>query len=567
MATLERREQSPGNVSYRVRWRADGKQRSKSFKGHADAKRWKAVLEGDLVNGSYMDPKDGQVTVASFINEHRTTLTLDVRISTRVRVEGIYDGHIIPEFGHLPLSAITTPLVGAWVNNMMLSMSNASVRKNAHVLSKVFDLATSYGLVRANPVTPVRLPAEDKREQLFLNHTQAWALAEAIHPRFKAMVLVAVFGGLRAGEISALRRKHIIPERNQIAVRETLVDVQGQPTFGPPKTKTSVRLVTIPRSIMADLVTHMTEYTGKDTESLVFTGERGNVVRRSWFHRYYWAPATQAAGVEGLRFHDLRHTFVALWVSLGRNAKEVSKAAGHSSVAFTLDRYGHLYDTDSDELADELDTLLASARPGLTRPHDVAETGQNNEIAVRPPSSSGPGPRPFTALPDSSRLVETRRSETHMAETLPDFTQTQATTGHTLAVNPSKVRPNQTRSNPMGRQTVTVIADDLDGKELPAETQPVSLSLGRTTYNLYLSDKNHGKLLEALTPFIENAEKVAGSATRSAASSTDKEKMQKVRAWAQATKYTYKNAKGEDVTLGDRGRIPAEIVEAYDAAN
>lgn len=120
----------------------------------------------------------------------------------------------------------------------------------------------------------------------------------------------------------------------------------------------------------------------------------------------------------------------------------------------------------------------------------------------------------------------------------------------------------------MGRKTVLV--DDLDGTELPEDTQPIRLSLGRTTYSLYLSDKNHEKLLEAVTPFIENAETVQGStAPRSAtpAKSADKERLRAVREWAQSTGFKYKNAAGEEVTLGDRGRIPDAVVKAYDEAN
>lgn len=415
MATLEKREQTPGNVTYRVRWWADGKQRSKSFRTHADARRFKAVLEGDLVNGSFIDPKHGAVTLATFINDNRAVLTVDHRASTKARVYSIYDRHLIPTFGHLPLTAITTPDVSAWVQAMLTTMSAASVRKHANNLSRVMDLAISYGLLRANPVAPVRLPAEVRHEQKFLNHDRAWTLAESIHPRFRALVLVAVFGGLRSGEIAALRRKHIVPERNLLIVKETLVDVGNDVAFGPPKTKTSVRQVTIPRSIMTELVAHMDTYTGADIDALVFTGERGVPIRRSWFHRYYWKPAIDRAGLEGLRVHDLRHTFVALWVSLGRNPKEVSRAAGHSSVAFTLDRYGHLYDTDSDTLADELDELLSAQAGaqglGLTRTHGVSPEGEgqgSNPLLLtgssRPPSSSGPGPRPFTA--DTANPIE-----------------------------------------------------------------------------------------------------------------------------------------------------------------
>ena len=49
------------------------------------------------------------------------------------------------------------------------------------------------------------------------------------------------------------------------------------------------------------------------------------------------------AGLDGLRIHDLRHTAVALWIAAGANPKEVAARAGHTSVSFTLDRYGHLY--------------------------------------------------------------------------------------------------------------------------------------------------------------------------------------------------------------------------------
>jgi integrase len=361
MATLERREQTPGKVTYRVRWWVDGKQRSKSFKRHEDARRFKAVLEGDMVNGSFIDPKAGAVSLKAFIEEHSDALLVDVRASTRERIEGIYRTHVLPEFGHMPLNAITTAEVAKWVTKMMATHNASSVRKNVFSLRRVLDLAISYGLLRVNPAASVRLPAEPKHEQRFLTHDEAWTLAESVHPRFKVMILVAVFGGLRFGEIAALQRMHVIPERNMIAVKQTAVEIKGEVSFGPPKTKTSIRLVTIPRSIMAELVNHMDEYTNAESDALVFTGLRGNVLRRSSFSRVYWTPAIEKAGLKGLRFHDLRHTFVALWISLGRNAKEVSKAAGHSSVAFTLDRYGHLYDTDSDGLADELDTMLGQS--------------------------------------------------------------------------------------------------------------------------------------------------------------------------------------------------------------
>src|SRR4051794_28646542 len=124
----------------------------------------------------------------------------------------------------------------------------------------------------------------------------------------------------------------------------------------------------------------------------------------------------------------------------------------------------------------------------------------------------------------------------------------------------------------MGRRTILV--DDYDGKELPDGTKPVHLALGRTTYTLHLSEANHGKLLEVLHPFIDGAETLALSQTvisnmKSSApsSSGNRDKMKAVRSWAQSTGYKYKNTQGKKVTLGDRGRIPDEVVKAYEKAN
>ena len=68
-------------------------------------------------------------------------------------------------------------------------------------------------------------------------------------------------------------------------------------------------------------------------------------------------------GLEGQRIHDLRHTAVALWIAAGANPKEVAARAGHASVSFTLDRYGHLYPEADTALRDRLDALYGAARP------------------------------------------------------------------------------------------------------------------------------------------------------------------------------------------------------------
>jgi integrase len=84
--------------------------------------------------------------------------------------------------------------------------------------------------------------------------------------------------------------------------------------------------------------------------------------RRPSFRYRSWRPATTAASLDGLRIHDLRHTAVALWIAAGANPKEVAVRAGHSSVSFTLDRYGHLYPESDARLRDRLDTFFTAGQ-------------------------------------------------------------------------------------------------------------------------------------------------------------------------------------------------------------
>jgi integrase len=100
-----------------------------------------------------------------------------------------------------------------------------------------------------------------------------------------------------------------------------------------------------------------------DSEAFVFTAPEGGRLRVNAFRARTWRQAVLAAGLDGLRIHDLRHTAVALWIAAGANPKEVSVRAGHASVSFTLDRYGHLYPEADTALRNRLDDLYGSAQP------------------------------------------------------------------------------------------------------------------------------------------------------------------------------------------------------------
>jgi integrase len=124
----------------------------------------------------------------------------------------------------------------------------------------------------------------------------------------------------------------------------------------------------------------------------VFTAPKGGPLRVTAFRARMWRPATRAAGLDGLRIHDLRHTAVALWIAAGANPKEVAARAGHASVSFTLDRYGHLYPEADTALRDRLDVLYGAARP----------TPEGTVIRLRGEAGRGPSVAPGASGNDKS---------------------------------------------------------------------------------------------------------------------------------------------------------------------
>ena len=166
--------------------------------------------------------------------------------------------------------------------------------------------------------------------------------------------------GLRWGEAAGLRRRDVDPLRSRIRVTGTAVQIRGVVTLdNEPKTTRSRRTIPVARSVMARIEQHLDEFVGVRADDLVFAAPTGGPLFRA-FTQTVLRPAVRRAGLDDITFHGLRHSFVAILVAAGCNVREVSEWAGHNSVAFTLTRYGGLFEDGSDAAVDRLDALLAA---------------------------------------------------------------------------------------------------------------------------------------------------------------------------------------------------------------
>ena len=152
--------------------------------------------------------------------------------------------------------------------------------------------------------------------------------------------------------------------RGTIEVREALVDVGGNLSLEPPKTPGSRRTVTLVDENVALRTDRVKAYPpGQFT--LVFSTDRRRPIRDDSWRKRVWKPLVKSVPTvpDNTRFHDLRHTHVALCIQEHMNLKRIQTRLGHSSLRVTGDRYAHLLQAVEER---DVAALNALAQPRKT---------------------------------------------------------------------------------------------------------------------------------------------------------------------------------------------------------
>jgi integrase len=370
MAHIEDRWKHANNRN-RLRWRArytgpDGKEHAKSFVKKPDAQRWLDQQEAAKVTRTWTDPTLGRLQFEVWFAEWRQT-TAALRPNTEARDALLVRRYVLPHFGSMALVNITQREVRAWVGELTgKGMAASTVQRCYQLLSKVMAAAVDAGMIPETPCRRVPLPRIEREEMRFLDLGEINRLAATMDRRFRLLILVAAYGGLRFGELAGLCWRRVNLDAGTVEVAEIVVEVEGQLHVGPPKTRASRRRVSLPQVVIDELAKYRPP--SAELDDRVFTAPKGGLLRLNSFRYRFWRKATAAAGLSGLRIHDLRHTAVALWIAAGANPKIVAARAGHTSVSFTLDRYGHLFPDADEQLRRQLDRLIRKTTTAPRRP-------------------------------------------------------------------------------------------------------------------------------------------------------------------------------------------------------
>jgi integrase len=348
---------------------ADGLPRNApfTFDTKRAAEQWLVETEADMLKGDWLDPDAGRIELDEYIA--RWIKERDLKARTREEYERHIRLHVRPELGDTPINQINAQQIRSWrINRLDAGVGKSTVAKTYRILHAIFATAVDDDLIRRNPCR-VKGASQDKAEERpTATLAEVFAIAEAIQPRYRLMVLLAAFAQLRFGELVALRRTDIDLTRMDLRIRRATAEMEdGTQVDDDPKSEAGKRPISLPDGLRDDIAAHLGTYAQPGPGGRLFVGPAGGIPRRRNFNRV-WHAALKAAGIPpetGLHLHDLRHTGSTWSAQSGATLKELMARIGHSSTRAAM-IYQHASRDRDDAIATALNALIVEARSKAT---------------------------------------------------------------------------------------------------------------------------------------------------------------------------------------------------------
>jgi integrase len=403
-----------------VKWRArypdpsygGKKEIERTFAKRSEAERWLRNQQVSVDRGTHIDPSNTERRFSPHIVDAWRATWLELEPKTKAGYDSILSKHLLPRWQDTRIGAVDVASVQAWINELATSgRSPKTVRNIYGALRSAMNVAVEHRYITVNPCDAVRLPKRSaygdngsKKAKVVLEAPEVAKVADAITPHYRVLVYTAAYSGLRAGELGALRRRHIDLLHGTLHVAGALKEINSTSTslgdgergmvFGTTKTDQD-RTVGIPRFLVAMLTDHLDSIPA-DPDALVFTSIQGGPHRHDNFRKRHFYPAVRrrycadcSATVKpdaeccpkrgcgsvdlryliplakhALRFHDLRHTCATMLIAGGAPALAIRDHLGHQDIQTTMNVYGHLYPSMQDAMASTLDAAYeGSAEP------------------------------------------------------------------------------------------------------------------------------------------------------------------------------------------------------------
>ena len=300
-------------------------------------------------------PPRQTMTVAQWLDFwYQTYKKPNLRPNTQMSYERRIYQHIIPEIGSIALDKLTQNDLQDFYTRLKVSgrlqyedqqgkgLSDRMVRGCHASCRMALEKAVKEGLITMNPAIGCKLPPKKAREMQVLTHDEMQRfLIQAKHDGYYEIFLLDLSTGLRRGELMGLQWKDLNFSTGELRVERQVSRVNGELKTFPPKTKSSIRTVVLPPSVLKMLKAYQPSTNGS---KWIFPSPVKTDDSPRDPHTVYskMQLVLERAECKRIRFHDLRHTFATMALEHGMDVKTLSAMIGHVSSATTLDIYSHI---------------------------------------------------------------------------------------------------------------------------------------------------------------------------------------------------------------------------------
>lgn len=340
-----------------------------SYADKAEAEKAGQAEAVKVRNHTWVDPRLADVQLADYLagwleRRRRTGRHGDRYSEDAARMLRL---HIAPRIGRVALTDLTPSVVSRWYDELVAARIAAGGKvglvpaKTYRLLHAALEDAVRDQLVHRNPCMIASGGVERSPERPLLDLSTVVDIANAVHPRWRAMILLIGWCGLRPGELASLRRRNVDLLHGRLTVELNTGELSsGKLIEKDPKTLAGSRTIALPAPLVVELEQHLAEHVGAALDARVFTSPRGFVLRRSNFGADFRA-VMREAGMPNVRLYDLRHVAGTLAAQLGATERELQARLGHASPAAAR-RYQHAAERRDRELADRIGATLLSTQ-------------------------------------------------------------------------------------------------------------------------------------------------------------------------------------------------------------
>jgi integrase len=333
----------------------------KHFNTLKEAELWRGELRGAVDRGEARAPtrKTIDQAAAALLTGMRDGTLANrsgrrYKPSTIRRYELALRRHILPTIGHLRLvdvdRARVRTLIRAWT---LEGRDPSSIRNELDPLRVIFREAIEDSEVTVDPLVKLTLPHGRGRRERVADRAEAQQLLDALPVAQRALWTCAFYGGLRRGELRALRWSDVDLDAGAIRVSRTMDDKEGEVAA---KTEAGERTVPLAGILRRALVEHKLA-TGRSGDQLVFGRTPADPFTSSTVGAHAYA-AWKTAGLTRITLHEARHSAASYLIEAGLNDLELTAMIGHSDPRTTKAIYGHLFPDSRVKVAAKLDAYL-----------------------------------------------------------------------------------------------------------------------------------------------------------------------------------------------------------------